>query len=300
MRDLREQSIRRRLWALVRSQYGLITHEQLLELGYSTKAIKHRIAIGRLHPVYVGVYVVGRPALTQEGRLMAAVLACGPAALISHWSAAVHYGIWRDWRGAIHVTSPSQRRREGIVVHRRAVELGHYHRGIPVTSPAQTIVDLAACLALDPLEGVINEADNHGLIDPETLRASLDEFAGVPGVARLRRALDHRTFTMTDSQLERRFLPIARRAGLGRPLTQAWVNDFRVDFYWPDLGLVVETDGLTYHRTAQQQARDLRRDQIHVAAGLTSLRFSRAQVRFEPAQVEDVLRKAQGLLRPLK
>lgn len=101
----------------------------------------------------------------------------------------------------------------------------------------------------------------------------------------LRETLDRRTFTLTDSELERRFLPLARRAGLPAPQTQAWVNGFKVDFYWPELGLVVETDGLRYHRTPAQQARDRVRDQAHAAAGLACLRFTHAQIRFEPDHV---------------
>ncbi len=99
---------------------------------------------------------------------------------------------------------------------------------------------------------------------------------------------------MTDTQLERRFLPLARRAGLPQPLTQQWVNGYRVDFHWPDLGLVVETDGLRYHRTAAQQTIDARRDQTHTAAGLTPLRFSHAQVVYDAEHVEASLRRTAG------
>jgi very-short-patch-repair endonuclease len=108
-------------------------------------------------------------------------------------------------------------------------------------------------------------------------------------VANLRKTLDRRTFTLTDSELERRFLPIARRAGLPPPQTRRQVSGFRVDFYWPALDLIVETDGLRYHRTPAQQARDRLRDQTHTAAGLTCLRFTRAQVRFEADQVDATL-----------
>jgi very-short-patch-repair endonuclease len=104
-----------------------------------------------------------------------------------------------------------------------------------------------------------------------------------------RELLDRRTFRLTDSELERRLLPIVRRVGLPPPETGAEVNGFRVDFYWPDLGLVVETDGLRYHRTPAQQARDRLRDQMHLAAGTTPLRFTHAQVRFEPEHVEGTL-----------
>jgi very-short-patch-repair endonuclease len=105
----------------------------------------------------------------------------------------------------------------------------------------------------------------------------------------LRAALERRTFVLTDSALERRFVPLARVAGLGPPLTGVRLNGFKVDLYWPELGLVVETDGLRYHRTPAQQARDRLRDQRHTAAGLTPLRFTHAQVAFEPGHVRSVL-----------
>jgi very-short-patch-repair endonuclease len=126
---------------------------------------------------------------------------------------------------------------------------------------------------------VINNADKHDLIDPEALRTRLAEMRPLPGLPLLRQILDRRSFTLTDSELERLFLQIIRKAGLPSPLTQQRVNGFKVDFLWPELGLVVETDGLRYHRTPAQQARDLLRDQAHTATGLTPLRFTRARVR---------------------
>ena len=105
----------------------------------------------------------------------------------------------------------------------------------------------------------------------------------------LRQILDRRTFVLSDSELERRFRPIAQDAGLSPPRTGQHVNGFKVDFYWPDLGLVVETDELRYHRTPAQQARDRLRDQAHTAAGLTCLRFTYAQIRFEPEHVRATL-----------
>lgn len=126
-------------------------------------------------------------------------------------------------------------------------------------------------------------------MDPVRLRQAVEEMPPRRGVRRLRQTLDRRTFTLTDSELERWFLRIARRAGLGRPETQVQINDYRVDFFWRDLGLVVETDGLRYHRTPAQQAYDRRRDQVHVATGLTVLRFTYGQIRYEPAHVEGML-----------
>jgi very-short-patch-repair endonuclease len=161
--------------------------------------------------------------------------------------------------------------------------------GIPVTSPVRTLLDLATYLPTGELERAVNEADKRDLIDSEALRAALEARAGEPGVRALCTLLDRATFVLTDSELERRFLPLARRAGLPPPRTRRRVNGFKVDFFWPDLGLVVETDGLRYHRTPTQQARDRLRDQVHAAAGLTPLRFSHAQVRYEPERVERTL-----------
>jgi hypothetical protein len=163
------------------------------------------------------------------------------------------------------------------------------HHGIPVTSPICTLIDIAPRLSQAALERAVNEADRLNLASPDELRAALDGMRPRRGVATLRKLLDHHTFALTDSQLECRFLPIAAAAGLPLPLTQQAVNGFRVDFYWPDLGLVVETDGLRYHRTPAQQARDRLRDQAHIAAGLTALRFTHSQVRYESDYVRETL-----------
>lgn len=163
--------------------------------------------------------------------------------------------------------------------------------GIPVTHPVRTLLDLATELGTTALERAVNEADKRDLIDPEMLRAALDDYAGEPGVRSLRTLLDRHTFCLSDSELEVLFRPIAISAGLPQPLTKVWVNGFEVDFYWPELGLVVETDGLRYHRTTSTQTRDRVRDQTHVAAGLTALRFTHWQVRYQPGHVRKVLRQ---------
>jgi very-short-patch-repair endonuclease len=284
----------RAIWGLVAHQHGVVARRQLLALGCSVEWIKHRIENGRLHPVHRGVYAVGRPQLTKEGEWMSAVLACGPSAALSHASAAALWGIAGERGKGISVSVPAGvcRVRPGIVVHRRAwLEAVETRRhGIPVTTVIATLVDLAAGISRDRLEAAINEADKLGLVTPTALRAALDDLTARPGLCRLREILDRETFTLTDSQLERRFLPLARRAGLRAPAhRRRKVNGFEVDFFWPELGLVVETDGLRYHRTAAQQARDRVRDQVHTAAGLTPLRFTHAQVRFESAHVEAVL-----------
>jgi len=235
------------LWALVRGQHGVVTRAQLVEFDLSSAAVRHRIAKGRLHPIHRGVYAVGRPELGRRGLWLAAVLGCGPGAALSHRDAAALWEMARVRPGAIHVSvaAPADPRPQGVVVHRRtSLEPGNVTErdGIPVTRPADTLVDLAACLERPALEAAINEADKHELIDPEALRRALGRMQGRRGVAALRKALDRRTFMLTDSALERRFLPIARRAGLPRPETGVRLSGFKVDFYWPALELVVETD----------------------------------------------------------
>jgi very-short-patch-repair endonuclease len=280
------------VWSLARAQHGVVSRRQLLALGFTPKAIKHRAAIGRLHRVYTGVYAVGRPELTQFGRWMAAILATGPGSALSHRSAAALWGIAKQKGDHIHVAVPSHLRRSSsreITIHRRNELSATTLRGIPLTTPADTLIDLATELTPDALEQAINDADKLDLIDPETLAGKVEGLRR-PGVARLRATLDRHT--PTDSPLEREFLAIVRRAGLPQPQTQVWLGSHRVDFFWPDLNLVVETDSLRYHRTPAQQASDRIRDQNHLAAGRRSLRFTRAQVRFDAPRVERILRTA--------
>lgn len=283
-----------RLWRLAERQHGAVARGQLLALGFSRRAIEHRIERGRLHPVHRGVYAVGRPELSRHGGWMAALLSCGHGAVLSHRSAAALWGIRPFTPGPIEVSVPAGvlRRRPGIAVHRRCTLAARdvtTRYGIPVTAPAQTLVDLGTRLLRPQLEAAVNEADKLDLIGPDSLRSDLARFKGQPGVAALRETLDRHTFVLTDSELERRFLPIVRRAGLPLPVTGEPVNGFKVDFFWPGLRLVVETDGLRYHRTPAEQARDRLRDQTHAAAGLEPLRFTHAQVRFEPGHVQATL-----------
>jgi very-short-patch-repair endonuclease len=230
---------------------------------------------------------------------MAAVLSCGDGGLLSHESAAALWGIRsmpqaRERLQGIDVCIPAElrRRRAGIRIHRSS-KLSPADRGvcdrIPVTSAARTLIDLGTVLDSEQLEAAVNEADKLDRIDPESLRLVLAEAPRIPGTAPLRRLLDRRTFRLTDSELERRFLRLVRQAGLPVPRTGSRVNGHRVDFFWPELGLVVETDGLRYHRTAAQQARDRQRDHDHIAAGLTPLRFTHAQVAFEADRVAALL-----------
>jgi very-short-patch-repair endonuclease len=292
-----------RAWVQAGRQHGIVTRRQLLGLGFGEEAIEHRIATGRLHRVWRGVYAVGWPQMTPKRRWMAAVLACGEGAALSHRSAAALWGICkeRSERIDVSVRRRCEHRRPGIHVRSRpslpASDVVR-HNGIPATRPARTLVDLATELDVGALERAINEADKLDLIDADSLRDALAGFVGEPGVRVLRTLLDRQTFRLSDSELERLFRPIATTAGLSPPITKAVVNGFEVDFFWPDLGLVVETDGLRYHRTPSAQARDRLRDQTHTAAGLTPLRFTHRQVRYEQGHVRRVLEDTARRLHP--
>jgi putative AbiEi antitoxin of type IV toxin-antitoxin system len=225
----------RRIWALVKRQHGVISHRQLRDLGLGRSSIRWRVNSGRLHPVRRGVYAVGRPEMSPQGRWVAALLACGPGAVLSHSSAAALWGFGGELRGLIEVSLPPGRRsrRPGIRAHRRAT-LGAAevteHDGIPVTAPIRTLIDLATRLAPGLLERAVNEADKLERVRADILYASLDDHGGEPGVGRLRRLLDPVHFRLSDSELERAMRPVAKRAGLPVPETKAWVNEYEVDF----------------------------------------------------------------------
>lgn len=281
------------LWRLAARQHGVIARTQLLDAGLSESAIRHRLRKGRLHLILPGVYAVGRAQLGRRGRLLAAVLSCGRGAVLSHASAGALWGICAA-AAAIEVTLPAERHveRPGVRVHRTAhMPDGDLtvHDGIPLTAPVRTLIDLGQRLSRAELEAAVNAADKLGLTDSERLRDALAARPGERGVPKLRELLDAETFVLTDSELERRLLPIARSAGLPTPETGVVIDGYRVDFFWRRLRLIVETDGLRYHRTPSSQGRDRLRDQAHTESGYTTLRFTYAQVAQRPKAVERTL-----------
>ena len=288
------QARSKELWELAASQHGVVSRSQLLAAGMSAKAINHRIATGRLHPVVRGIYAVGRPDLTKLGRWMAAVLASGPGAALSHRTGAAHLGIWQWNASVVEITLPagSDRRPPGVLVHRRSLNPSELvmHDRIPVTCPLRALLDLAVLLRPEQTAAALNEAVKRDLLDLEQAREQLETFAGTRGVRPLRELIDRHTFRLTDSELERVFLRLVRQAGLPLPETGRYILGFKIDFFWPALGLVVETDGLRYHRTPEQQAHDRIRDQRLVGVGLTVLRFTHHQVRYQPAHVVTTLK----------
>jgi very-short-patch-repair endonuclease len=216
---------------------------------------------------------------------MAAVLACGPEAALSHRSAAELFEIcpWLEYSTQVTVPAGRNPRPGGVVVHRRRLEQSDLARreGIRLTNPLRTLLDLAAYLPLPQVEAATNEAARRDLVDLDLVGSELNAIRPIPGKRLLLEVLDSRWFRVTDSELERRFLRLVRRAGLPVPKTGRIIRGFKTDFYWPEFGLVVETDGLRYHRDPAQQARDRLRDQVLTARGLTVLRFTHRQVWYD-------------------
>jgi very-short-patch-repair endonuclease len=276
-------------WTLAERQYWVVSRQQLLDLGYTSEAIDVRLEDARLHRVFAGVYAAGRPHVSRDGYLMAAVLASGEGAALSDFSAAEHYRVAKPRHGPIHVAVPHARApcTRGIKVHRRMRFDVRIERGIPATSPICTIIDIARGLDEFQLERVINEAVNRDLIELDELR---DAARGRSSA--IVRLLEREKFVVTDTGLEQRFLRIVRRTGLPLPETQQRLPGGRVDFYWWELDLVVEADSLRFHRTPFQQRNDALRDQANFKAEIRTLRFTHWQICREPEYVESVLRTA--------
>lgn len=230
---------------------------------------------------------------------MAAVLACGAGARLSHRSAAALWGIApaESGRDPVEVAVPTQggrASRAGIVVHRtRSALSARRHREIPVTSPEQTILDLAGTWDLRPLERVVDEAAYQGLMTKTTLSATLADAVPSPRARRLLRDLlaDHELgSTLTRSELEELFLGLCRGAGLPAPRVNARLEGLTVDFFWAERGLVAETDGRRSHGTDSAFERDRIRDQRLAVAGYRVVRFTHRQITQEPSTVISVLK----------
>jgi predicted transcriptional regulator of viral defense system len=258
---------------LAAHQHGLVTRIQLGELGMSRGAIEHRLRSARLHRVHSGVYAVGYRSPSAHARMMAAVLACGRGAALSHRSAAELWGFGPAWQGAVEVTVPGQRQPKGISVRRSTTLAAHIvacHR-IPVTSVARTLVDLAAVLDGARLVRAVNDARIKRLVRLDELAALACSSPGRP-TAGLADVLG--LGAPTRSVLEDRFLTFVGAHGLPRPEVNQRVAGHEVDALWREQRLVVELDGRTFHDGPAAFERDRERDADLVAAGYRVMRVT--------------------------
>ena len=281
---------------LAARQYGVVDRSQLVALGLSLDAIDHRVARGRLLRLHRGVYAVGHRSVTREGVWLAAVLAAGPAAVLSHRSAGALWGIRSSSSSRIDVTAPRERRRPGVTVHRAKLPPDEttLHRAIPVTTPARTLLDLAALLAAHRLARAAERAEALRLTSPTTLTELVDRYPGRPGTPKLRRLLeDHRIVpTTTASELERRFLTFLDAFELPRPLVNESLDPGTTpDFRWPQQRLIVELDGFETHGTRQAFERDRARDRALTAQGWRVARVTQRQLEANPEELAGELRQ---------
>jgi very-short-patch-repair endonuclease len=263
--------------AVAARQHGVALLAQLVAAGLSKHAVSRRVAAGRLHRVYRGVYAVGHAGLSQEGRWMAAVLACGVGAVLSHNSAAALWGMLKAAEGPIHVTVPTRNgraRRPGLRLHRvptlspsQTTRRGN----IPVTKPSATLDDLRRTLPEARFRAALRQA--------EFLRLPIGDQSEADG---------------TRSELERRLLALCRRHGLPMPEVNVRVGPYVVDFLWRTQKVVVETDGFASHggRAAFEDDR-ARRAELRIM-GYEVLPFSYRQVMHEPTTVVAAIRAGLG------
>jgi predicted transcriptional regulator of viral defense system len=281
-------------------QHGVVARRQLLALGLSPDAIDHRVALGRLHVLHRGVYAVGHRALTREGHWMAAVLVGGEGAVLAERTAAASWGIRATAAAGVHIFAPRQLRpRRGIRAHevRLAPDEVTTHHGIPVTTPARTLLDLAAVLTEHQLTRAAERAEALRLTSPTSLEALVARYPNRPGTPAIRRLLDDNRIhaTTTRSNLERRFLSLLDAENLPRPLVNEAIHlnqttNFEVDFTWRAHGLIVELDGWQTHSTRAAFERDRARDRALQAHGWRVVRVTSRQLQNEPRQIAAALR----------
>jgi hypothetical protein len=281
--------------ALAARQHGVVAHRQLANMGLGPSAIQHWLMGGRLHRVHKGVYAVGHPVLSLQGRRMAAVLACGPGAVLSHRDASELWDIHRTSRRAIDVTASRARRgHPGIDIH-RARRLDPRDRtirdGLPVTTVARTLLDLAEVVRLRQLERAVDEAERRRLFDLNEVNATCRRNPGRRGIKPLRIVIANATEPpATRRELEGRFAEFCRDAGLPRPAFNVMVAGYEVDAVWEKAKLVVELDSWEFHGGRRAFETDRERDTALHLAQYRPVRVTWRKLTREPAKLARELR----------
>jgi very-short-patch-repair endonuclease len=288
-----------RIAAIAALQRGVVSRQQLLAAGIGGEAVQGMLTRGQLWPEHQGVYSVGCPSSQPFARETAALLAVGPGAVLSHLSAASAWDLWppRPDDSPVEVLVPADHVRRGIIAHRTTnlerneVRIRH---GLPVTSPARTVRDIASIVTLRELERAVDEALARRIVRLGQLRDAVARDKGRRGGPILSALLEHRgNSTVTRSQAEERMLEIIRAANFSPPETNVHVNGYEVDFLWRPQRLIVEIDGYAYHSSRSAFERDRAKDAALAAAGFLVIRITWLQMEREPYVV--VARLAQLL-----
>ena len=285
---------------LAATQRGVVTCAQLLEVGVDRHTIKRWCKAGLLHRVHHGVYLVGHAGLTPLGRMQAALLACGDGAVLSHQTAAFLWGLTKSVPSMLDVTLMTGRSRPktGVRVHRSM----HFDQrdlrtryGLRLTSPARTVIDLAANVTLDDLDRLVAEARVQNFLRPGELEAAVER------AGRRRGAADMRAFLVAEEEPdftrswgERRLRRLLRQSRLPQPRTNRHAAGHSVDFLWEEQKLVVEFDGFQFHGHRRAFEHDRRKDVDLANAGYQVLRFTWRQLKQEPLAVISAIAQAIG------
>jgi hypothetical protein len=279
----REQAIA----ALATRQHGVISSRQLLATGLGSSAIERRLEVGRLHRLFRGVYALGHTKLSLRSRWMAAVLACGPDAVLSHQSAAALWGLLRARGPQIEVSAQYARGRPGIAVHQGRMDRADHtvRDGIPVTTVARTLFDLAESDE-QRLKRAFEEADRQRLLVMRELDDVCTRHPGRRALLPIRRMIAAaREPVRVRSRLEERFAGFCHAQGLPPPVTNALVLGYEVDALWPSERLIVELDGFAFHRHREAFERDRARDARLQAGGYRVVRLTHRRLADEPSSV---------------
>src|SRR4051794_23777862 len=299
-REVPEAPIDAAIGRLAEREYGVVARRQLIALGLGEDALQHRLAHGRLYLLHRGTYAVGHRDVPRHGRWMAAVLASGPEAVLSHWSAAALWMIRPNERSLIDVTTPQKSRSwDGICRHHKALPPDEVtvEEGIPVTSVPRTIFDLAATEDVDTVASMLRESEYRNLWDRLSLPHLVERYPGRRGVRKVRFALQRITEEPSGrkrSKLEERFVPFLRRHRLPFPRFNDWIllgeKRYQVDCHWPGTNQIVELDGWQTHRTRSAFRDDRARDRALHAAGYSVIHLTWNQLDDEPRAIAADLR----------
>jgi hypothetical protein len=281
-------------------QHGIVARNQVQEVGLTDDTIDRWVRGGKLHRIHPGVYALGHDAITPRGRWMAAVLASGPQAVLSHRSATALWGIWGTGAGETHVTVPRKiRSQHSIKRHFGALPVDEVTTldGIPVTSAARAVLDLAADKGEAAAESALREIEYHGLYGPLSIPTLLKRHShhrGATIVARCLERLKEDPGGRIRSPLEELFLPFLDAHHIPRPRLNPWLtvgeDRFQVDCFWPDALLVGELDGFQSHGTKRSFRADRKRDRQLVAASYRVVRITNSQLVTEPLEIAADLR----------
>lgn len=287
------------VFELARKQHGVVTRADVLATGVSGSTVDRWLKNRLLIRFHRGVYLVGGARDSAKSRWLAAVIAAGQAALLSHWSAAHLWSVLprrRSAKSSVTIPYPGDRKRPGIRIYRSRTltDDDHTrHRGIPVTTPARTLVDLAEFMGGRDLERVVARAERDGLVTSRKVRQVMERCASKPGVLTLEAILARAGgAAFIRSEAEARFLELVREAELANPRSNHVVGPYEVDFHWPAARVAVEIDGFAYHSSRATFENDRRRDAWLTRNGIQVLRFTWKQIVDTPIKTITTLIRA--------